>query len=406
MPPRKRKLKVRKPRSRRALKTPRIRRAGKSSSRKSARKRKPKSSKRATRRSPQKPRARKTAKSSRRKSRSRLPKKIAAVRPLPAQPEEILFRVEGKMSTFGGPHDLGMAANEDLALFTKADLQNPKYAYLFLPAPPPGTSGLGRRLNPDQYYFACRWNYAETPKEFLRRALARVENPANGRAVDARPVDWGPHSSTGRVADLSPGLAAALGLDTDDIVRVTISARRAIPVKPSLRMSRAGHGSSNPHSKPVIKQFVKSPNCSCRNGASIDKIVLHCTEGSLASALAEFQKSDERQVSAHYVIDRNGDIYQMVSDSDRSNHCMGANQNSIGIEHVGSETDLLTAPQAAASAALIRWLLQQYHVPRTNIFGHDFAPGYSRHGGTSCPDRLFGPVHSQAAISAWVEANV
>jgi hypothetical protein len=321
-------------------------------------------------------------------------------------PEKILFRVEGKMSTFGGPHDLGMAANEDLALFTKADLQNPKYSYLFLPAPPPGTSGLGRRLNPDQYYFACRWNYAETPKEFLRRALARVENPANGRVADARPVDWGPHPSTGRVADLSPGLAAALGLDTDDIVRITISARRAIPVKPSLKMSRAGHGSSNPHAKPAIKQFVKSPNCSCRNGVNIDKIVLHCTEGSLASALAEFQKSDGRQVSAHYVIDRNGDIYQMVSDSDRSNHCMGANQNSIGIEHVGSETDSLTAPQAAASAALIRWLLEQYHIPRPNIFGHDFAPGYCRPGGTSCPDKLFGPVHSQSTITAWVEANV
>ena len=246
------------------------------------RERKPKSSKRATRRSPQKPRAPKTAKPSGRKSarkpksQARKPtfrhalkttrtrtrtkgktsprtsgpkvrKSVAGVRPLPAQPEEILFRVEGKMSTFGGPHDLGMAANEDLALFTKVDLQNPKYSYLFLPAPPPGTSGLGRRLNPDQYYFACRWNYAETPREFLRRALARVENPANGRVVDARPVDWGPHTSTGRVADLSPGLAGALGLDTDDVVRITISARRAIAVKPSLRMSRAGHGSSNPH---------------------------------------------------------------------------------------------------------------------------------------------------------------
>ena len=103
---------------------------------------------------------------------------------------------------------------------------------------------------------------------------------------------------------------------------------------------------------------------------------------------------------------RNGDIYQIVSDSDRSNHCMGANQNSIGIEHVGSETDSLTAPQAAASAALIRWLLEQYHIPRTNIFGHDFAPGYCRPGGTSCPDKLFGPVHSQSTIAAWVEANV
>lgn len=365
------------------------------------RKRKPKSGKAASRRSQQKPR--KKAKSKSRKPRA---KKAVAPRPLPPQPEEILFRVEGRMSTFGGPQDLGMAANEDLALFTKADLQDPKYSYLFLPAPPPGTSGLGRRLNPDRYYFACRWNYAETPREFLRRSLARVENPANGRAVDARPVDWGPNALTGRVADLSPGLAGALGLDTDDIVRITISARRAIPVAPSLRVGRAGHGSSNPHAKPVIKQFVRSPNFSCRNGATIDKIVLHCTEGSLASTLAEFQKSGGRQVSAHYVIDRNGDIYQMVSDSDRANHCMGANENSIGIEHVGSETDLLAAPQAAASAALIRWLLEQYHVPRTNIFGHDFAPGYCRKGGTSCPDKLFGALHSQSTIATWVAANV
>jgi hypothetical protein len=333
-------------------------------------------------------------------------KQVKEVQQKATQPEEILFRVEGKMSTFGGPHDLGMSSDEGLALFSKLDLKNPKYADLFLPAPPPGTSGVGRRLNPDKLYFACRWDYAQTPKEFLRRSLARVENPQKRRAADARPVDWGPHPSTGRVADLSPGLAAALGLNTDDTVRITISARRAIPVKSTLSVSRPGHGSSNPHAKPAIKQFITSPNHSCRNGARIDKLILHCTEASLASTLEEFQKSEGRQVSAHYVIDRNGDIYQMVSDSDRSNHCMGANQNSIGIEHVGSETDPLTAPQAAASAALIRWLVEQYQIPRTNIFGHDFTPGYSRPGGTSCPDKLFGAVHAQRTVAAWVDANV
>jgi hypothetical protein len=322
--------------------------------------------------------------------------------------EEILFRVEGKMSTFGGPRDTGMSADEGLALFTPADLQDPKYSYLFLPTPPPGTTGLGRRLNPDKYYFACRWNYNDTPREFLKRALARVENPANGRTVDARPADWGPNISTGRVADLSPGLAAALGLQTDDVVRITISALRAVPVKPVKGAKQAAPVSRTvPPGKPVIKQFIRSPNCSSRNlGTKIDKIVLHCTEGSLASALAEFQRGDSRKVSAHYIIDRNGDIYQMVNDTDCANHCMGANAGSIGIEHVGSETDALAAPQAAASAALIRWLLQEHQIPRTNIFGHDFTPGYSRPGGTSCPDKLFGPAHSQATIAAWVAANV
>ena len=346
-------------------------------------------------------------------------KKPAAKRPpgkRPAKPkiqpvEEILFRVEGKMSTFGGPKDTGMSAAEGLALFTSADLQDPNYSYLFLSTPPPGTTGLGRRLDPEKYYFACRWNYNDTPREFLRRALARVENPVNGRTADARPVDWGPNISTGRVADLSPGLAAALGLKTDDIVRITISALRATPVKPlkPVKLAKGAAPVTQPAAptKPVIKQFVRSPNCSCRKvGTKIDKIVLHCTEGSLAGALSEFQKTDSRKVSAHYVIDRNGDIYQMVNDTDCANHCMGANAGSIGIEHVGSETDSLAPPQAAASAALIRWLLQEHQIPRTNIFGHDFTPGYCRPGGTSCPDKLFGPVHSQATIAAWVAANV
>ena len=135
-------------------------------------------------------------------------------------------------------------------------------------------------------------------------------------------------------------------------------------------------------------------------------VVVHCTEASLASTLEEFQKPVGRQVSAHYVIDRNGDIYQMVEDSERANHCRGANENSIGIEHVGKETDPLDKKQAKSSADLIRWLLEQYDIPRARVFGHDFAPGYNLPGGTSCPDKLFGTPHAQKTITAWVDANV
>ncbi len=337
-----------------------------------------------------------------------MPKKRAKKATIKAAPAadapEVLFHVKGKMSTFGGPLDFGMKPDEDVALFAKADLTNPKFSYLFLPSPPPGTSGLGRRLNPDEFYFACRWDYAQTSKQFLRNTLATIENPKNGKSAEARPVDWGPNEDTGRDVDLSPGLAAALGLNTDDNVSVTIEARRAIAVKAA---RRAGHGTSNPNAKPPIQQFIQSPNYSSRNGSSIEKIVLHCTEASLQSTLDHFQTPGGRNpVSAHYVIDRNGDIYQLVSESDAAWHCMGANRDSIGIEHVGKETDALTAKQSDSSAALIRWLLAQYHIPRENIFGHDFTPGYNRPGGTSCPDELFGPTHSQAAVAAWVKANV
>lgn len=140
------------------------------------------------------------------------------------------------MSTFGGPEDRDIRPDQGLKYFDKADLEDPKFAYLFLPTQPPGTSGLGRRLNPDSYYVACRWDEVVTPRELLRNSLARVENLQTGRAAEARPVDWRPDPSTGRMADLSPGLAAALSLKTNDLVRVTLVAGRITPApipKPS-----------------------------------------------------------------------------------------------------------------------------------------------------------------------------
>jgi len=331
-----------------------------------------------------------------------------AKKPAAAAP---IFQVEGKMSTFGGPDDHGVSPTEGLALFEPPDLQDPKYASLFLPAPPPGTSGLARRLNPEKYYLACRWDYSQTPRKFLRDAVADVFNPENKRSANARPADWGPNVDTKRVTDLSPGMAAVLGLNTDDVVRVSISASAPGPPPPKIarvrKGARPGHGTRNRHAKPVIKKFVESPNHSSRNGAPITMVVLHCTEASLDSTLTHFQTAGgTNPVSAHYVIDRNGDIYQTVRESDSAWHCMGANKGSVGIEHVALETQALDRPQAKASAALIRWLLEQYEIPRSNVFGHDFTPGYNRPGGTSCPDKLFGPGHSQATVAAWVEANM
>jgi hypothetical protein len=157
------------------------------------------------------------------------PKAARKITKAAVPPQKILFQVAGRMSTFGGPGD--GPPDEGLKLFDQTDLQNPKFVYLFLPAQPPGTTGLARRLNTNSYYVGCRWDYVVTPRELLRNSLARVENLQTGRAAEARPVDWRPDPSTGRVADLSPGLAAALGLKThDDLVRVTLVAGRVTPV--------------------------------------------------------------------------------------------------------------------------------------------------------------------------------
>lgn len=128
--------------------------------------------------------------------------------------------LKGKMSTFGGPHDMGIKPDEGLALVDAGNYD--EVVEYFLTSAPPNTTGLARRLDPQKYYLACRWDYATTPKRYLTKILVEVTNPSNNKTAHAKPVDWGPAAWTGRVADLSPGLATFLGLETDDICEVEI----------------------------------------------------------------------------------------------------------------------------------------------------------------------------------------
>src|SRR5436190_18518625 len=136
--------------------------------------------------------------------------------PLPPDPTDVLLEVSGTCSWFGGPDDTGVSPSEGLAfLYEVSDAPD-----LFLPTQPPATSGLARRLDPETFYVACRWDYSVTSKDMLRDQSLKALVRANGREFLARPGDWGPHEDTGRVADISPGLMAALGIDTDDQVEV------------------------------------------------------------------------------------------------------------------------------------------------------------------------------------------
>ncbi|WP_341990185.1 M15 family metallopeptidase [Azorhizobium sp. AG788] len=127
--------------------------------------------------------------------------------------------LKGKMSTFGGPTDPGVAANEGLALITPREID--RFPGIFLDEQPPGTTGLARRLNPEAFYIACRWDRTKLSRSFLQSAKIKVANPASGLVFFAQPVDRGP-GRLERIADLSPGLAKALRLSTDDICEVTI----------------------------------------------------------------------------------------------------------------------------------------------------------------------------------------
>jgi N-acetylmuramoyl-L-alanine amidase len=147
------------------------------------------------------------------------------------------IKLKGTCSWFGGPEDTGVDSDEGLAFIYELD----DAPHLFLPSQPPGTTGLARRLNPDKHYIACRWDYGITSKEELLDIRVRVRAPKTGKEFIAEPADWGPHEDTGRIADLSPGLMEALGIDTDDEVEVTIPTQDDERVSMSVVIS-SGHG--------------------------------------------------------------------------------------------------------------------------------------------------------------------
>jgi len=65
-------------------------------------------------------------------------------------------------------------------------------------------------------------------------------------------------------------------------------------------------------------------------------------------------------VSTQFVVNRDGKIYQLMSDNWMARHCIGLNYCSIGIENVGSHKKPLTDAQLCANIKLITMLKKKY----------------------------------------------
>ncbi len=75
---------------------------------------------------------------------------------------------------------------------------------------------------------------------------------------------------------------------------------------------------------------------------------------------------------AHFIVDRDGTIYQLVRLDVMCRHTVGLNYVAIGIEHVGtSDAEILHDPaQLRASLALTAWLVDRFHIRIRNVIGH------------------------------------
>jgi N-acetylmuramoyl-L-alanine amidase len=76
---------------------------------------------------------------------------------------------------------------------------------------------------------------------------------------------------------------------------------------------------------------------------------------------------------AHFVIDTDGTIYQLVALDLMCRHTVGLNDTAIGIEMVGmSDRDILgNPPQLAAALDLTVWLMQKFRIELRNVIGHN-----------------------------------
>jgi beta-N-acetylhexosaminidase len=84
---------------------------------------------------------------------------------------------------------------------------------------------------------------------------------------------------------------------------------------------------------------------------------------------------------AHFVVDRDGTIYQLVHLGIMCRHTVGLNYTSFGIEHVGmSDGDVMgDRRQLQASLRLTRWLRCRYGIAVKNVIGHNESLGSRYH---------------------------
>ncbi len=78
-------------------------------------------------------------------------------------------------------------------------------------------------------------------------------------------------------------------------------------------------------------------------------------------------------VCAHFVVDTDGTIYQLVALTTMCRHTVGLNYTAIGIEHVGtSDAQILGNPrQIDASLRLTVWLMHRFGIQLRNVIGHN-----------------------------------
>jgi N-acetylmuramoyl-L-alanine amidase len=126
--------------------------------------------------------------------------------------------------------------------------------------------------------------------------------------------------------------------------------------------------------------FVGTTNFTMRKPNFV--VIHHTAQGAADQTLKTFTLPST-EVSAHYLIAKNGTVYHLLNDYLRAHHAglgrwgnvTDMNSCSIGIEIDNNGSEPFTDAQVASLLVLLRQLKQAYNIPTANFIGHgDFAP--------------------------------
>jgi len=95
----------------------------------------------------------------------------------------------------------------------------------------------------------------------------------------------------------------------------------------------------------------------------------------LFSDRKDIVKASALNVSAHFLIKRDGTIYRLMPETWMARHVIGLNYSTIGVENVGgrgNKKDDLTKAQLKANIALVRYLAKKYSTISTMIGHHEY----------------------------------
>jgi N-acetylmuramoyl-L-alanine amidase len=132
---------------------------------------------------------------------------------------------------------------------------------------------------------------------------------------------------------------------------------------------------------PYAADWAGTTNLSMRRPNYV--IIHHTAQNSCEQTLKTFTVKGNREVSAHYVICKDGTVHHMLNDLLRAHHAgvskwgntTDLNSSSIGIELDNNGFETFSEPQMNSLLILLDRLKKAYSIPASNFIGHgDIAP--------------------------------